>query len=152
MGSEIEALTIRPPAMDDAQCVWELMVMCDIAEFGEQDSSLDDLLYDWGRIELERDAWLVLTLDETLVGYGAVVPWISDFRYDVTVDPEWATPALGGCLLTRCESRAASLNADVKTWPGGPTGRVYIASVNTRGRQTIQAAGFELARHHFRCR
>ena len=149
MGIEIEALRSRPPAMDDAQCVWELMVMCDIGEFGEQDSSLDDLLYDWGRIDLARDAWLVLTVDETLVGYGAVVPWISDFRYDVYVDPEWMAPDLGGCLLARCESRAASLNADVETGTGGPTGRVYIASVNTRDRQTMQAAGFELARHHF---
>ena len=135
--------------MDDAQCVWELMVMCDIGEFGEPDSSLDDLLNDWGRIDLARDAWLVLTVDGMLIGYGAVVPWVSGFRYDVYVDPEWVAPDLGGRLLACSETRAASLMGATRRETGEATGRPYIASVNERDRQTMQMAAFELARHHF---
>ena len=54
----LEDLNIRPPTMDDARRTHELMVRCDVAEYGEPDMDLSDLTFEWGRIELARDALL----------------------------------------------------------------------------------------------
>lgn len=56
--------------MEDAPAVVDLMNAHDLAETGEQDSSLEDLVADWTipRFDLARDAWLVIGPDRRLVG------------------------------------------------------------------------------------
>ena len=60
-------LTMCRPTEAHAQATNDLMIACDIAEYGEADSDIEDLLYDWTSINLEEDAWLIFTPDKKLV-------------------------------------------------------------------------------------
>jgi hypothetical protein len=59
--------------MDDAERTHALMVRCDVNEYGAPDADLEDVTYDWGQIDLARDAWLIATPEGDLVGYAAVL-------------------------------------------------------------------------------
>lgn len=58
--------------MDDAQAVTDIIVACDVDEFGRPEYGLEDLLTMWRRknFDLAHDAWLILAPDGTPVGYA----------------------------------------------------------------------------------
>jgi mycothiol synthase len=145
----LEDLIIRPPTMDDARRTHELMVRCDVAEYGEPDMDLSDLTFDWGRIELARDAWLAWTPSGDVVGYGAVLPWGAALGYDLYIDPAWEGQDLGQALLARCEVRGQAIaqkrGAEV-------VARMYIPHVNRRNRETVERAGLTFVKYRFEMR
>ena len=62
---------LRRPTLADAPGVLALLAAVEIAEFGEPgDTSVEELLEIWRRIDLARDAWLVVAPDGCLAGYG----------------------------------------------------------------------------------
>jgi len=67
-----QGFTWRVPTTDDAQAVTDVIVACDIEEFGRPEYGLEDLLTMWRRknFDLAQDAWVILAPDETLVGYA----------------------------------------------------------------------------------
>jgi mycothiol synthase len=148
MQISLQDLTIRHPDVDDAQQTHDLMVRCDVSEYGEPDSSLEDLLYDWQRINLKRDAWLAFTPQGDLVGYGAVLPWIEGLRYDLYTDPSWQNEDLGQTLLAHCEERGCSL-AQQRQETAHILARTYVAYTNQREQELVKQAGFRPVKHHF---
>ena len=44
---------LQRPIPDDARRTLDLMVRCDISEYGEPDTDLEDLLFEWDQIEKE---------------------------------------------------------------------------------------------------
>lgn len=143
-----EALMFRHPTMDDAQLVFELLVRCDISEYGEPDTDLEDIIHDWGQIDLTEDAWIALTPTGKYVGYAAVLPWGQDLRFDFHVDAKWKGITLGQDLLTRCEARAQTL-ATKKALADEMVGRTYIAHVNEQDRDLVVKASFQPGRYIF---
>jgi len=149
MRPSLDDLTIRPPTLADAQRAFDLMVRCDISEYGEPDSDLEDLVFDWGQIDLSRDAWLAFTpAGDFLVGYGAVVPWGPGFRYDFYVDPACESEDLGRTLLDRCEERGLALAVESEE-PAGVMARTYVAHVNQRNQEIVRQADFRFVKYHF---
>lgn len=137
--------SFRSPVMDYAQRVLDLQVRGDIAEYGESDSDMTDLLHEWEEMDLAQDAWLACDAAGNLAGYAAVVPWGPGLRYMVHVDPPVGDPELGGALLARCMARGRALAP-------GKTALAYIAHVNARDRETLLQAGFQTTRYHFQMR
>jgi mycothiol synthase len=137
----IDSLIFRRPMTDDAPQTLQLFIRCDIAEYGEPDSDLEDIQHEWGQIDLSRDAWLAFRPDGVLVGYAAVLPWGADLRYDIHVDPSWQDGTLGRALLERCEERGLALTAERGKEPDRQV-RAYVAHVNDRDRQTFEQAGW----------
>jgi mycothiol synthase len=132
----------------DAGRVLDLIIRCETAEYGEPDSSLEDLLHDWDSTDLPRDSWLAHTLAGELVGYALVMPWFGDLRYDFFVSPGWEAPDLGIALLERCEQRGQMIAAE--TPEDRPTNvTCYCAHANRRDRQSLEASGFQLVKYHF---
>jgi len=146
-----EDLAIRNPTLDDAQRTLDLMIRCDVSEYGEPDADIQDLLFDWSQIDLTRDAWLALTPDGGVAGYGAVLPWFSDLQYDFYVDPSWESLNLGQALLARCDDRGFFL-AEESEGDGVMLAKTYIANVNQRDREIVKGAGFHLKRYIFQMR
>jgi ribosomal protein S18 acetylase RimI-like enzyme len=144
----LKDLTFRHPGVDDAQQTHDLMVRCDVSEYGEPDSSLDDLLYDWKRINLNHDAWLAFTPQGDLVGYGAVLPWVGGLRYDFYTDPSWQREDLGQALVARCEERGLSL-AQERQETTQVLARTYVAHTNQRDQELVERAGFRRVKYHF---
>jgi len=147
----VEDLVIRNPTLDDAQHTLDLMIRCDVSEYGEPDADMTDLLFDWNRIDLNRDAWLALTPDGGVVGYGAVLPWVSDLQYDFYVDPSWEGTKLGQDLLDRCHKRGLFL-AEEHEGVGVMLAKTYIAHVNQRNQEIVKGAGFHIKKYIFQMR
>jgi mycothiol synthase len=139
-------LTMKQPTMADAEDVLALMTRSDIAEYGEPDSDLEDLTFDWGRIDLAADAWLAFGDDGKLVGYAAVLPWGDDLRLDFYGQPDWPDDTLGRHLLTRCLARAREIAAGR---PDGLTARTFVAHSNQPHLDIARQAGFEPGRYIF---
>lgn len=141
-------LTLRHPALEDAQAVLDLMVACDIEEYGEPDSSLEDLLDEWSDIDLEQDAWLVYSPEGQLVGY-AVVSGDTRLFFGFFTRPVPERVDLNGFLLAACETRAHARLAGHPA-AGSAVAITIIPHVNQAGTQAAEAAGFAPHHYHFR--
>jgi mycothiol synthase len=137
-------LTTRPPRPDEAQAVTDLVVACDVAEFGQPDFELDDLLTDWHMpgFDLERDA-VVVADGERIVAYASFVR--GDY-VDVYVHPDYRNAGLGKALLEWSERRALE-----RTSPGEEirVGQV-ITTGETGARRLLEKRGYEPVRTYWR--
>lgn len=66
-----DGFSVRPPAMEDAQAVTNLVAAHDMDEFGKIEYGINDLLPMWRRknFDLTRDARMIFAPDGTLAGY-----------------------------------------------------------------------------------
>jgi len=149
MNKLLKELIIRQPTVDDAQTTLDLIIACDIAEYGDPDSSLDDLLHEWTQINLHQDAWLVFTPDNKLIGYAAVFKNNTDFPFDFYTHPTYNEDNLREHLLVQCEARAYAQLTDVHESTGGITTTI-ISGVNGSDRQVLEAAGYKPRKYYFR--
>jgi len=139
-------LIVRSPAEADAQAVVDLMTACEIAEYGEADASLEDVLDEWADIDLAQDAWLVYTSSGQLTGYAALF-------CDHTTAIDFYTLAgpgqvdLNGYLLARCEERLREIAGGEK---GPVTVETIVPHTDAAGRQAAEAAGFAPRHYYFR--
>ena len=65
---------VRHPRMSDLEAVHRLLEVCDIAEYGAPDFTLEDLrtLWQGPTFNLATDAWIVIASGDRLVGYADV--------------------------------------------------------------------------------
>jgi mycothiol synthase len=146
MAGWVEDITFYTPGTGDARRTYELIVRCDIADYGEPDNDLEDLQFDWGQIDLERDAWLATAPSGELIGYAAVVPWGPCVRYDVYLDPGWEGQDLGSTLLARCEARGAEI---AQARDQALVAKCYVAHANRRLAEIVTQAGLCFVAHHY---
>lgn len=137
-------LVTRAPTLDDAQAVTELVIACDIDEYGAPDFELDDLLVDWRTpgFDLAEDA-RVVEADGRLVAYAALVR--GDYA-DVYVHPDFRGRGLGTELREWTERRAAERAPE-----GGSVlvGQV-VSSVHEGARALLERAGYRPVRAYWR--
>jgi ribosomal protein S18 acetylase RimI-like enzyme len=139
-------LAFRAPTADDAPHTFELIVRNDVHEYGEPDLDLEDLTLDWEQIDVARDAWLVATATGRSVGYGAVVRWKAELRYDIYVEPLWTGQDLDRALLARCEARGQEMAQERDQ---DLLARIYLPHANRQKHEILAGTGFGLTRYHF---
>jgi GNAT superfamily N-acetyltransferase len=138
--------TTRPPTMAEAEAVLALMIRNDIAEYGSADSDLEDLTYDWGEIDLDRDAWLLFDGGGGLAGYAAVLPWGEDLRLEFYGDPDEPDAALRADLLALCLARGREMAAGRQQ---ELVARTFVAHSNQADLAVVEQAGFRPGRYFF---
>jgi mycothiol synthase len=137
-------LTTRAPRPDDAQAVTDLVIACDIDEFGQPDFELDDLQTDWHMpgFDLEKDAVVVFE-GERIVAYAA---FIRNDYVDVYVHPEFRNRGIGKWLVEWSERRGVERAA--------PGEEVRLAQVLTStpdgAAKLLEARGYEPVRTYWR--
>ncbi len=110
-----ENLMVRAPILDDAPAITDLMNACHQKYSGEIGSTVDEVLEDWKLpgFDLARDAWLMLTSDNRIVGYES--SWHREntgrIYLDGYVHPEFNGQGIGTYLLHQAETRAADFTA-----------------------------------------
>jgi len=147
MPDVLKDIILRHPTTEDAPAVIEMMVARDIAEYGEPDSSLEDLLDQWSDISLDQDAWLVLTPEEQMLGYAAVYGGEQRFNFDLYTRPGLAHPGLTQYLLELCEARAAEkrrANPSLQT-----TAALIVSLVNPVELQIVGELGYLPYQYYF---
>ena len=135
-------ITFRQPELQDLGQIFDLMTRCDIHEWGEPDSEMEDLVNDWKNINLEKDAWLALTTDGNLIGYAAVIPWGAAHKYDLYVDPTSREAGLIRALLSRCQERSAQQIKEQKK-DTGVQARCYVTLANQPACKVLEELGFQ---------
>lgn len=103
-------LTIRPPRQEDAEAVYQLVIACDIEDFGAPDFDFQELLDMWAEFDMENNVWVVENDQNNIVGY-AFLEEDSDeklFSYGFVL-PSARGTGVGGTLLNAIEERAQAL-------------------------------------------
>ena len=139
------------PRPEDAQRVLDLIRVCDTAEFGEPDTDMQDLLYDWQQADLEQDALLVEDAAGEVIAYGAVIPYRDGLRLDLYLHPDGRAENLKAGLLADLEART---RARMEEDPGLHTGQLvtHLAHSNAGDRDFFERAGYRPVRYYFQMR
>lgn len=109
-----EGLMMRPPTMEDLEIAHELCLAHDLALYGEEDMTLEDLRGYWTAPthDLARDQRLVFDQDGQLIAILYVESHLSTRIFvDVLVRPGYSDPRVGDYLFELGESRARELMA-----------------------------------------
>lgn len=143
---------VRPPTMNDLEAVHNLLEICDIAEYGVPDITLEDLrtLWQGPNFNMATDAWMVIAPGERLIGYADVEHRQHVRIYTLTrVLPEYADQGIEEYLLQRAEDWAQRQISLAK-----PGVRVtlfsWASNLNDAGQQGLVRAGFKEVRRSWR--
>ena len=130
-----EGFRVRAPTLEDATRVLELLNACDLADYGEPDTDLEDVLVDWRRpgFELQVDAVLVLSGKDELAAIGDVY---QGKDAAVAVHPQWRGRGVGSYLLDWTEHRARE-----HAGPGTTLGQ-FAGGGETGARPLLEARGY----------
>ena len=145
----LEKYFLRPPVPDDRQAVFDLQIRSDIRDVGFPDSDIEDLDYDWGRITLNRDAWLAFNAKGELKGYAAVLPWYEHgYRLVVYDDPgtEDTDIFLGLLLMSERRAVAALREMEGLTKPGIYT---HVTDRALHQKRILEEAGYAIGKYIF---
>ena len=143
---------VRPPMMSDLEALHRLLEICDIAEYGAPDFTLEDLrtLWQGPTFNLATDAWMVVAPGDRLVGYADVQHRQHVRIYTlVRVLPEFAGQGIEENLLHLAEEWARRQIPLAK-----PGARVTLFSwgsnLNSAAQQGLLKAGFKEVRRSWR--
>ncbi len=140
-------MPIRPPTLDDAPAVAELIKARDDADFAEKRPigfSGAELRSWWAR-EPERlatDAWIAVVDDKT-VGFARANregDELANVEDESCVHPDFRGRGIGTGLVERAESWARE-----RQFP-----RLHVHVVNDEGRRLLESRGFEHVRYFWR--
>jgi len=141
-----EGFSRRPPALDDAGAVADLMAACVQADGGAEGTSVEHVLDDWHEVDLEEEAVLVLGPDGAVAGYADVVnrAFVSLSIYGY-VHPEHRGRGLGAWLVGWGENW---IEERMHLAPEGASVLVkhYVISTNTDARRLLENNGYEAVR------
>jgi len=140
---------LKRPTITDALSVLELQNAVDMAEYGEPDSDLDDLLQEWGEIDLEKDAWLAYTPEGALAGYASVQAESVGYKVDFYAHPVLGSLDLRDRLISECEARARALEGR-NSQSQAVHLESYISHDNHADRLALERRGYAPYKFHLR--
>ena len=137
-----EGFTTRAPAREDAEVVAALISACQIADTGETDMSVEEMLDDWHSLDLAEEAVIVTAPEGRTAAYADVFNRsfviVSTYGY---VHPDYRGMGLGSYLVawgerwTRDRMPQAQENARVVV-------QHYINSANEAARRLLENSGY----------
>jgi len=145
---EAHMFKVENASSQDLEEVFAFLVQCDLAEFGEEDSSRDDLEELWSEIDPQRDAFLVRSESGGLVGYACVSGASRGLQMDVYVDPASSPAGVEDDLMRVFVERARGIFA------GGTNGQEalltgYASVSNPRNLSLYDRWGFKEVKRHY---
>jgi mycothiol synthase len=145
---------LRPPIMEDAPAVLEIMRACDIAVIGKANNDLDDLLNDWRMpgFSLENDVCVIVAPDSRIVSYGVVMDNVRPTTPDIDlyIHPDYwhdDTPmenALIDWAETRSRQAVSRTPADARI-----AMHAYTFSQDAFYKTMLERGGMTIIRHAF---
>lgn len=143
---------VRPPTMSDLEAVRTMLEVCDIAEYGVPDITLEDLrtLWQGPTFNMATDAWMVIAPGDRLIGYADVEHRQHVRIYTLTrVLPEYASQGIEEYLLQRAADWAQRQLPLAK--PGARvTLNSWTSNQNDAAQRSFERAGFAEVRRHWR--
>lgn len=136
------------PTRDNAAEVLALLSAYDVATYGTDETTLEDVLDVWDELDLDRDAWLARDATGALRGYATASAESDRVNCDyyTLLGPAWGE--LATALLRVATARAAAIQA--ASPQVRPVAFTLQPSVHIEARQAALACGYRLTGHHFR--
>lgn len=142
--------TIQHPVMDDLERVHAFSLACDIAEYGEPDSDIDDLSDAWKESDLSSDAWLALDPAGEINGYTLLTrDSASKCTLDFYTNPETCPDGLPETLLDLGIERFKNLISTGEIELGGRL-TLYSNGKNAGMCALIESRAFQSVMFHYR--
>jgi ribosomal protein S18 acetylase RimI-like enzyme len=141
---------IQHPTPDDLERVFNFMIECDIAEFGEADSDKDDLADQWSEADLTADAWIASNEAGELIGYTLLSDEFNRRRYlDLYLHTVRSPQGLAEALLDKALERFSDL---VRSGGSAPECilTAYANGLNPGIRTAYESHGFTVEKFHYR--
>lgn len=143
----LNSFKIRPPLLSDLNAVVDLMNTCTLSIMGRRNFDVTSIgrMWDDDEFQLNTDAWVVTTPDQSIVGYAEISA--GDLPvYDVAswVHPAYEGYGIGEALLQAIEDRACRESGSIildHTW-------VYEQDRSTRDR--LAQSGYAVTRKWYR--
>ena len=136
-------LFVRRPTFDDLDVVVELGNAFERVFTGAESFRVPELAHEWGRLDLERDAWLVLVPGGRIAGYATLEDrGESRFTADGYVHPDLRGLGVGSKLVELAEERARERDGTVVT-----TG---IITADEAAAELLARRGYAPVRHFYR--
>lgn len=141
--------TGRAPTRDDADEIAAVIHACYLADTGESAYRVEDLLEEWGDIDIARDAYVVTT-DSTVVAYTNLFHRGNGrFNVDGYVHPAHTGRGIGTFLLRLAEGWAKQRFADI------PDDLQIVLDHgidqgNAAAQRLFQVEGYTLKRRYYR--
>lgn len=111
-----DGFTVRSPSPEDAQAVTNLVVACDIDEFGQPEFGLEDVLAMWRRknFSLQTDAWMIFAPEGTPVAYSDIYDagGLVRLNNNSCVHPRWKNRGIEDWILENAEAWARTRVTD----------------------------------------
>jgi mycothiol synthase len=142
----------RHPVMDDAKAVVKLARICEIEQYGEAETTLDDVLTEWQMPDcnLATDAWIVLSPEGEIVGANGVFHREHVRIYiGADVHPSYQNRGIGTYLLRQAEARALQHMAEAAPWVR-VTLNTGVSSKNITAQRLLEKHGFKQVRTFWR--
>ena len=144
-------LQVRAPEREELEEVTELLVTCDIADYGEADTTVEDLLVEWERkdFELAGDARVVVTSAGAMIAYTDVWKRGSDIyiTHNTCVHPAYRGQGIEPYLYHLAENLAGEHCAQ---FHAGEPCRVSTVSLNAENRHLLEQEGYHLVKQDWR--
>ncbi len=146
-----EGLLTRSATRDDAQDIFLLNREHDLAERGESDSTVSDVLELWDnqQTDLNNNTCVITTSDGTLIGYTGVATTSDGVMLDVHTNVRRSAlnaAAIAAHLLDFAEARARVLLAEQPMLPR----TLYTWSFSPRTTQLLAQHDYIVASTHYR--
>ncbi|MFN7251068.1 MAG: GNAT family N-acetyltransferase [Anaerobacillus sp.] len=140
---------VRPAKQDDLINITELIIACDIDEWGEPDFSKEDLQEIWDDISLDTNTFIIQTFDYSIVGYGFIEE-ISEGRIDCYgfVAPNQKGLGVGSLLVKAFHDRASYYIDKYKKLGVKHTFNIIIPAKNKKAVCLMKENGFSFSRLH----
>lgn len=145
---------VRPPTPDDLPAMYDVVVACDLAQFGEPDMSYENFLADVKGVQnLARDAWVVT--DETGRIVGSLLLSVPDEKDDLWGDgyvrPDVLGHGVGSALVQAAEARAREVAREADA-DREVTLTLANSAEDERARRLFARHGFQPVRYFYRMR
>ncbi|MBF6589287.1 MAG: GNAT family N-acetyltransferase [Ktedonobacterales bacterium] len=149
-----EGYQARAARLDDLEAIATVVATCQIAEYGEPDTPLEEIRMEWQvpGFDPATDAWVVVAPGGRVVAVADA--WAEhgvQIFLSTRVVPDACGKGIGSYLLTRTEARAHAMAA---TAPDGArvTLNTSVTAVNEAGHRLLAGRGYTLVRHYWTMR
>lgn len=143
-------LQFHAPRQDEINKVIDFMNACDVADFGQPDSDIQDLQEQWSEIDLDKDAWIACAGD-SILGYSCLAPGQNRVAVDLYVHKDLTPAGRGVELIALAEKRVRQRLEENPAWhPAYLVG--YAIRTNTEASAAFEQNGFQLHTYQFQMR
>ena len=147
-------LGVRRAVVDDAPSIFQLISDVDRHDFGDVDTTVDEVRDDLAGFDLANDSWLVFQPEaagEPLVAFAAIEPRADEeFRGQVSVHPDWRGRGIGSALAQELERAVRDRLPPDPTEPTPILG--FVKGDSPPERQWVESLGYSWSRRFWRMR